>query len=134
MEITASSPSLFWGWIFLNSVCTCKSWNDFRNVKRDVYELVKGPTGKDNFYILSALSDMKQIFEAEVKDLKKSSKKRAVHSKEEEVEGDEQLPAWLRDKPQKPELELSRVRKHLKKIEFYLSWSQDFQSVFEDLC
>ena len=95
--------------------------------------MVKGPTGKDNFYILSALSDMKQIFEAEIKGLKKSSKKRAAHSKEEEVEGDEQLPAWLRDKQQKPELELSRVRKHLKKIEFYLSWSQDFQSVFEDL-
>ena len=98
-----------------------------------MYELVKGPTGKDNFYILSALSDMKQIFEAEIKDLKKSSKKRTAHSKEEEVEGDEQLPAWLRDKQQKPELELSRVRKHLKKIEFYLSWSQDFHSVFEDL-
>ena len=109
-------------------------WYNFRNVKRDVYELVKGPTGKDNFYILSALSDMKQIFEAAVKDLKKSSKKSAAQSKEEDVDVDEQLPAWLRDKPQKPELELSRVRKHLKKIEFYLSWSQDFQSVFEDLC
>ena len=76
---------------------------------------------------------MKQIFEAAVKDLKKSSKKSAVQSKEEDVDVDEQLPAWLRDKPQKPELELSRVRKHLKKIEFYLSWSQDFHSVFEDL-
>ena len=40
-------------------------------MKKDVYELVKGPTGEDNLYILAALSDMKTIFEATVKDLKK---------------------------------------------------------------
>ena len=106
--------------------------NVFRNVKKDVYELVKGPTGEDNFYILAALSDMKTVFEATVKDLKKGSKS----NKNIEVikaEDEEELPAWLSEKQQKPELELSRVRKHLKKIEFYLSWTQDFYRVFKEL-
>ena len=104
----------------------------FRNVKKDVYELVKGPTGEDNFYILAALSDMKAIFEATVKDLKKSSKS----NKNIEVikaDDEEELPAWLSEKQQKPELEHTRVRKHLKKIEFYLSWTQDFYEVFKEL-
>ena len=104
----------------------------FRNVKKDVYELVKGPTGEDNFYILSALSDMKTVFEATVKDLKKGSKKNknieAIKTAEEE-----DLPVWLSEKHQKPDLELGRVRKHLKKIEFYLSWTQDFYGVFKEL-
>merc|ERR1712112_168484 len=34
-----------------------------RNVKKDVYDIVKGPTGQDNFYLLCALSDLKRIFE-----------------------------------------------------------------------
>ena len=104
----------------------------FRNVKKDVYELVKGPTGEDNFYILAALSDMKTIFEATVNDLKKSSKS----NKNIEVikaDDEEELPAWLSEKQQKPELEHTRVRKHLKKIEFYLSWTQDFYEVFKEL-
>ena len=106
--------------------------NVFRNVKKDVYELVKGPTGEDNFYILAALSDMKTVFEATVKDLKKGSKS---NKNTEVIKADveEELPAWLSEKQQKPELELSRVRKHLKKIEFYLSWTQDFYGVFKEL-
>jgi len=103
-----------------------------RNVKKDVYELVKGPTGEDNFYILAALSDMKAIFEATVKDLKKSSKSNK-NIELIKAEDEEELPAWLSEKQQKPELELTRVRKHLKKIEFYLSWTQDFYEVFKEL-
>jgi len=103
-----------------------------RNVKKDVYELVKGPTGQDNFFILSALSDMKTVFEATIKDLKKGTKS----SKNIEVRktaDEEGLPGWLSEKQQKPELDLVRVRKHLKKIEFYLSWAQDFYEVFKEL-
>ena len=106
--------------------------NVFRNVKKDVYELVKGPTGEDNFYILAALSDMKTVFEATVKDLKKGSKSNK-NIEAIKAEDEEELPAWLSEKQQKPELELSRVRKHLKKIEFYLSWTQDFYEVFKEL-
>ena len=110
-----------------------KHCHAFRNVKKDVYELVKGPTGEDNFFILAALSDMKTVFEATVKDLKKSSKstknKEVVKADADEKE----LPAWLSENQQKPELDISRVRKHLKKIEFYLSWAQDFYEVFKEL-
>jgi len=106
-----------------------------RNVKKDVYELVKGPTGEDNFYILAALSDMKTVFEAAVKNLKKGSKRnKNIEVLKAAADADEEeLPAWLSEKQQQPELELGRVRKHLKKIEFYLSWSQDFYQVFKEL-
>ena len=107
----------------------------FRNVKKDVYELVKGPTGEDNFYILAALSDMKTVFEAAVKNLKKgSNRNKNIEVLKAAADADEEeLPAWLSEKQQQPELELGRVRKHLKKIEFYLSWSQDFYQVFKEL-
>merc|ERR1711934_229796 len=87
-----------------------------RNVKKDVYELVKGPTGEDNFYILSALSDLKTVFEATVKDLKNSLKRNKNIEVEKAAEEEDGLPAWLSEKQQKPELDLARVRKHLKKI------------------
>ena len=105
----------------------------FRNVKKDVYELVKGPTGEDNFYILSALSDLKTVFEATVKDLKKGLKRNKNIEVVKAAEEEDGLPAWLSEKQQKPELDLARVRKHLKKIEFYLSWTQDFYGVFKEL-
>jgi len=104
-----------------------------RNVKKDVYELVKGPTGEDNFFILAALSDMKTVFEAIVKDLKKSSKSTKNKEVVKADADEEELPAWLSENQQKPELDISRVRKHLKKIEFYLSWAQDFYDVFKEL-
>merc|ERR1719341_3120749 len=104
-----------------------------RNVKKDVYELVKGPTGEDNFYILSALSDLKTVFEATVKDLKNSLKRNKNIEVVKAAEEEDGLPAWLSEKQQKPELDLARVRKHLKKIEFYLSWTQDFYGVFKEL-
>ena len=110
-----------------------KHFHAFRNVKKDVYELVKGPTGEDNFFILAALSDMKTVFEAIVKDLKKSSKSTKNKEVVKADADEEELPAWLSENQQKPELDISRVRKHLKKIEFYLSWAQDFYEVFKEL-
>ena len=49
------------------------------------------------------------------------------------IENEDELPAWLSERQQQPELELPKVKKHLKKIEFYLSWSQDFYEVFKEL-
>jgi hypothetical protein len=100
----------------------------FRNVKKDVFDLVKGPTGEDNFYILAALSDLKAIFGATLKTLKNASKmKNNKDNKESE------LPVWMKTEQKKPDLQPAKVHRHLKKIEFYLSWSQDFYDVFKEL-
>jgi len=102
-----------------------------RAVKKDVYELVKGPTGADNFYVLAALSQLKEVFSATLKTLKEDAKKGRKRANKEEETSD--LPMWLKDDQRQPELKPARVHKHLKKIEFYLSWTKDFYDVFKDL-
>jgi len=99
-----------------------------RNVKKDVYHIVKGPTGQDNFYILSALSDLKTIFEGVIKTLKKRKKEEAQIK-----ENPTEHPFWLKTLNQQPVLDIGQVKKHLKKIEFYLSWSNEFYDVFKEL-
>jgi len=101
-----------------------------RNVKKDVLDIVKGPTGEDNFYILSALSDLKTIFQDAIKNLKKS--KKAAEAAEARG-GPSELPIWLKTVNRQPVLDTGRVKKHLKKIEFYLSWSGEFYDTFKEL-
>ena len=110
----------------------------FRSVKKDVFDLVKGPTGQDNFYILAALSDLKTMFEATRKALKVKQKEQNKnrHRQEEEStdrETDPGFPIWLRTLQKQPDLDLPKVKKHLKKIEFYLAWSQGCYEVFNEL-
>jgi len=100
-----------------------------RNVKKDVVEIVKGPSGDDNYYILAALSDLKCQFEKAVKYLKKG-KSNAIQDSTKEPSN---LPIWLRTEDRKPDLKLDLVKKHLKKVDFYLSWSQDFYGEFAEL-
>lgn len=102
-----------------------------RNVKKDVFDLVKGPTGEDNFYILAALSDLKAIFGATLKTLKNVSKMKT--NKDNKDDEESQLPVWMKTEQKKPDLQPAKVHRHLKKIEFYLSWSQDFYDVFKEL-
>jgi len=95
-----------------------------RDVKKDVQEIVKGPTEKDNFYILSALSDAIEQFKRCVKILKNKKKDKNSHDCKD-------LPPWFKsDDQDEPKLVIDQVKKHLKKLEFYLSWSNDY---FTDL-
>ena len=101
-----------------------------REVKKDVVEIVKGPTGNDDYYLLAALSDLKRQFELTVKYLKKGSKDSCQDVKNSDSAN---LPIWLRSAQRKPDLNLSVVKKHLKKVEFYLSWTKQFYGEFTDL-
>jgi len=101
-----------------------------REVKKDVVEIVKGPTGNDDYYLLAALSDLKRQFERTVKYLKKGSDTSFQDVKN---SNSANLPIWLRSAQRKPDLTLSLVKKHLKKIEFYLSWTKQFYGEFTDL-
>lgn len=101
-----------------------------REVKKDVVEIVKGPTGNDDYYLLAALSDLKRQFELTVKYLKKGSKDSSQDVKNSHSAN---LPIWLRSAQRKPNLNLSVVKKHLKKVEFYLSWTKQFYGEFTDL-
>eukprot|EP00092_Neocalanus_flemingeri_P008095 GFUD01008735.1.p1 GENE.GFUD01008735.1~~GFUD01008735.1.p1 ORF type:complete len:361 (+),score=114.89 GFUD01008735.1:57-1139(+) len=103
-----------------------------RNVKKDVVEIVKGPTGEDNYYILAALSDLKSQFEKVVKYLKRG-KKDSTQNLTTETTEPSNLPIWLRTVDRKPELKLDLVKKHLKKVDFYLSWSEQFYGEFSEL-
>lgn len=100
-----------------------------RNVKKDVVEIVKGPTGGDNYYIKAALSDLKRQFERTVRYLKKGGKEPLQKNTEESSN----LPIWLRSVERKPDLSLDLVRKHSKKVDFYLSWTEQFYGEFAEL-
>ena len=80
-----------------------------RNVKKDVVEIVKGPTGDDNYYILAALSDLKRQFEKTIKYLKKG-KQEKVQSPAIESSN---LPIWLRSVERKPDIKLDLVKKNI---------------------
>jgi len=97
-----------------------------RNVKKDVVQIVKGPTGNDNYFILAALSDLKHQFKNSIAYLKKGKKDPVGKNTS-------NLPVWLRTADRKPDLKLDQVKKHLKKIEFYLSWTQEFYGEFAEL-
>ena len=90
-----------------------------REVKQDVLEIVRGPTGADNFYILSALSDLIELFRKCIKKLKSKEK----DEKEPNKEGN--LPAWFKNSDRNLDLNIDSVKKNVKKFEFYLSWTQD---------
>jgi len=102
-----------------------------REVKKDVVEIVKGPTGNDDYYLLAALSDLKSQFERAAKQLKKMGKDTVEDSRNSLSDN---LPVWLRTTQRKPDLNLILVKKNIKKIEFYLSWTKQFHREFTDLC
>jgi len=102
-----------------------------REVKKDVVEIVKGPTGNDDYYLLAALSDLKSQFERAAKQLKKMGKDTVEDSRNSLSDN---LPVWLRTTQRKPDLNLILVKKNIKKIEFYLSWTKQFHREFSDLC
>ena len=95
-----------------------------REVKKDVIEIIRGPgvIGSENYYVLAALSDLRQMFSKTAKSLKK----------QDPIAPPQHLPAWLHTN-NKPDLKLSEVKRNMKKIEFYLSWSQDHYPLLRSL-
>lgn len=80
-----------------------------KDTKKDVYLVVQGPSkSKQDYYLLAALSDLKKALEKAAKLLKKVPKE---------------------DQP--PELSRDTVKRSVKKLEFYLSWVQDFSREFD---
>lgn len=88
-----------------------------RSVKKDVYEITRGPSKKNpQLYVLAALSDLKTLFQEAKNILKRGKGEREVNLK---VGMD--VPVWKRSAERKPKLDISDLRKQCKKIEYYLS-------------
>ena len=87
-----------------------------REVKKDVLNIIRGPSGSDNYYTLSALSDLVHQFKKSCKHLKNPLKEKKSNK-------ENKLPHWLRQE-EEPMLKHEDVKKQLKKIEFYLSWTK----------
>ena len=97
-----------------------------REVKKDVLDIIRGPSGSDSFYTLSALSDLIDQF-------KKCSKYLKNPEKTKKSNKENNLPHWMRQDHREPTLNHEDVKKHLKKLEFYLSWSNvHHQSEFSE--
>ena len=97
-----------------------------REVKKDVLSIIRGPSGSDNFYTLSALSDLVDQFKKSCKNLKNPDKAKKSNK-------ENKLPPWLRHGQDEPALKHEDVKKHQKKIEFYLSWTKaNHQSEFSE--
>lgn len=92
-----------------------------RSVKKDVFEITQGPSvGEHIFYILSALSDLKEQLKSAKQALKTGEKKKLV------INVGSDLPVWKRHPERKPSLSLEDTKKHLRKVDYYLSWTKGF--------
>jgi len=92
-----------------------------RNVKKDVVEITRGPSKSEpSFYILAALSDLKEQFKSAKQFLKNGDKKKIVLSV------DSEAPIWRRNPERKPNVSLEEVKKQMRKVEYYLSWTKDY--------
>eukprot|EP00088_Acartia_fossae_P048182 TRINITY_DN5252_c1_g1_i1.p1 TRINITY_DN5252_c1_g1~~TRINITY_DN5252_c1_g1_i1.p1 ORF type:complete len:360 (+),score=37.64 TRINITY_DN5252_c1_g1_i1:46-1125(+) len=93
-----------------------------RSVKKDVYNIAKGPAEEDlNFYILAGLSDLRSQYLDVIKRGKNKDPKSATRCP----------PSRFAEKS--PELDTKELKLHLKKIEFYLSYSQFYRTAFSQL-
>ena len=99
-----------------------------RDVKKDVLDIVRGPSGSDSYYVLAAVSDMVEMFKRCAKNLKQKSK----GSNRKNTNTTTNLPAWFNHHQYSPELDSEQVKKHAKKLEFYLSWSRDYHGQLSD--
>lgn len=90
-----------------------------RAVKRDVYQLVRGPNREEpTYYILAGLSDLRCQYLKAIQELKKKSQKKPPA-------GDGRFS----ERP--PQVEAKAAKLHLKKIEFYLAWAKEYGSVYQ---
>ncbi len=94
-----------------------------RETKKDVHKVVRGPSEMDkNYYLLAAVSDLKELFELCIKALKKGQ---TTKSQDEKIPVGQLLPWKLeqeRSSANEEPLKRLVVKRGLKKVEFYLSW------------
>merc|ERR1712059_19819 len=104
------------------------------------FQIVKGPTGGDNFYLLAALSDLRDVMEVCVGDVKEKEKGEGGRKKSGEggmergkkgISGAADLPVYLREVERRPNVNIQTIRKDQKKVEFYLAWSKQFYNQFQ---
>ena len=107
-----------------------------KSVKRDVFKIVKGPSLKaagnipfclQNIFLLAAITDMKNVFQL---CLTKYNKRKSPGTKycPEHKDVNSRIPIWIRDNgllndKRNVELDLALVKRAVKKLEFYLSWT-----------
>jgi len=92
-----------------------------RSVKKDVFDITQGPSmGEHSFYILSALSDLKEQLISAKQALKIGQKKKL------EINVGSNLPIWKRNPERKPNLTLEDTKKHSRKVDYYLSWAKNY--------
>jgi len=90
-----------------------------RSVKKDVYQIVKGPSpDQQQYYLLASLSDLRQLYLQTVKEAKKPRQ-------------EAKRPSRFDEKP--PDVDLKKLKAHLKKIEFYLAWSKEHCAEYAEL-
>jgi hypothetical protein len=90
-----------------------------RSVKKDVYQIVKGPCEDDNhYYLLACLSDLREQLKS-ANQLIKSTKPRA------------QKPSRFAEAA--PDLDPKLVKVHLKKVEFYMAWAKEYTTVYQEM-
>jgi len=81
-----------------------------RQVKQDVYKVIKGPTAEHgSYYLLSCLSDLRTHYLSSVQQIKSSKPQKSSKI------------AMFCEKA--PDLDVKVLKVHVKKIEFYLSWA-----------
>ena len=100
-----------------------------RDVKKDVLDIVRGPSGSDSYYVLAAVSDMVEMFKRCAKNLKQKNRSGSNRTNTNTTTN---LPAWFNHQQYSPELSSEQVKKHVKKLEFYLSWSRDHHGQLSD--
>ncbi|XP_054277793.1 zinc finger HIT domain-containing protein 2 [Macrosteles quadrilineatus] len=92
---------------------------DEGQLKEDVRQIVEGPSeSKKSLYVLAALSETHQLFSA--------CKKKVKESKNSPSSSDfyKRFPDARNSTQQK--ISVSEINKHLKKIDFYLSWAVEY--------
>ncbi|XP_023342564.1 zinc finger HIT domain-containing protein 2 isoform X1 [Eurytemora carolleeae] len=90
-----------------------------RSVKKDVYQIVKGPCEDDNqYYLLACLSELREQYKSAIKLVKSGNSRN-------------QKPSRFAQKL--PDLDPKLLKVQLKKIEFYLSWAAENKTAFSDM-
>jgi len=99
-----------------------------RSVKKDVYKIIKGPNSEDkSYFLLSGLSDLRQQYLLALAALKQKRGRTDSSINPNRPH----KPSRLAEKA--PDLDAKTLRIHLKKIEYYLSWTLNSFSEFDEL-
>lgn len=107
-----------------------------RSVKKDVFQIVRGPTGigqPKNAFLISALSHLKDILDIFQKERKKNQKrgKEKNAADKAEVAFSPKMELAFGSSSSFDKFELSKVKIASKKLDFYLSWAREYYKEYE---